>query len=186
MSPSGRWALTPPFHPYRAPRPLKICLRFCLRPITEAACAGGFFSVALSVARPSPAEPPGVTRRAALRSPDFPPGTCLAARPQRSPGPLANTDYTPNAAGQSHAGIRSIGRRGAWTRAHGELEPAGGRGSLAARLSGRRSTLSWLPTEPGGGVRQEFEPSSWLSIVLPFSWDSTPVRTSSSTSVLRT
>jgi hypothetical protein len=89
MSPSGRWALTPPFHPYRAPRPLKTCLRFCLRPITEAACAGGFFSVALSVAVPSPARPPGVTRRAARRSPDFPPGTCLAAIHQRSPGPLA-------------------------------------------------------------------------------------------------
>ena len=39
-------------------------------------CAGGIFSVALSVAEPSPARPPGVTRRAALRSPDFPPATC--------------------------------------------------------------------------------------------------------------
>ena len=77
MSPPGRWALTPPFHPYQAPRPLKICPRFFLWPITEAACAGGIFSVALSVAEPFLAQPPGVTRRAALRCPDFPPAVAL-------------------------------------------------------------------------------------------------------------
>jgi hypothetical protein len=56
---------------------LKTCQRFGLRPITDFACTGGLFSVALSVAEPSPAQPPGVTRRAALRSPDFPPGVHL-------------------------------------------------------------------------------------------------------------
>lgn len=52
--PSARWALTPPFHPCRAPsrgRP------------------GGLFSVALSSKSPSP----GVTRHPALWSSDFPP-----------------------------------------------------------------------------------------------------------------
>jgi hypothetical protein len=33
--------------------------------------------------------PPGVTRRAALRSPDFPPGSSLSGFAQRSPSPLA-------------------------------------------------------------------------------------------------
>jgi hypothetical protein len=85
----ARWALTPPFHPCQAPRLWKTCRRFGLRTITDAAFAGGLFSVALSVAGPTyrmPAQPPGVTRRAALRSPDFPPGEKNA---QRSPGPLA-------------------------------------------------------------------------------------------------
>ena len=56
----------------------------------RARLTGGIFSVALSVAGPSPALPPGVTRRAALRSPDFPPGyfpfrICPAiAQPARS------------------------------------------------------------------------------------------------------
>src|SRR5580693_1727441 len=51
--PRARWALTPPFHPYRR--------------IVEAS-GGGFFSVALSSALPLP----GVTRHRALRSSDFP------------------------------------------------------------------------------------------------------------------
>ena len=48
MLPPSRWALTPPFHPYRG--------------------CGGIFSVALSVALPLP----DVIRRHVLRSPDFP------------------------------------------------------------------------------------------------------------------
>jgi len=51
--PRARWALTPPFHPYRR--------------VVEAS-GGGFFSVALSSALPLP----GVTRHRALRSSDFP------------------------------------------------------------------------------------------------------------------
>ena len=58
MLPSGRWALTPPFHPCQALSPSAIRLRGLLsgRPkvflpmATEAHCTGGLFSVALSVA----------------------------------------------------------------------------------------------------------------------------------------
>ncbi len=52
--PHTRWALTPPFHPYR-----------CLR-------TGGLFSVALSVTPRSRPSCPGVTWQPALWSPDFP------------------------------------------------------------------------------------------------------------------
>src|SRR5580693_7377225 len=52
--PRARWALTPPFHPYRQ---------------VAVASGGGLFSVALSSALPLP----GVTRHRALRSSDFPP-----------------------------------------------------------------------------------------------------------------
>ena len=58
MLPPGRWALTPPFHPYRALSPSAIrlrgllsgCLKVFLQMATEAHCTGGLFSVALSVA----------------------------------------------------------------------------------------------------------------------------------------
>jgi hypothetical protein len=63
-SPSGRWALTPPFHPY---------------PVRQAR-RGGLFSVALSV----PSRGLRVTERPALRSSDFP----LRPKPERSSSPL--------------------------------------------------------------------------------------------------
>jgi hypothetical protein len=44
----------------------KMSQRFCLRAITGLRFAGGIFSVALAVALPFPAAPPGVTRRVAL------------------------------------------------------------------------------------------------------------------------
>ena len=58
MLPPERWALTPPFHPYRAASPSAIRLRgllsgrleVFLQMATEAHCTGGLFSVALSVA----------------------------------------------------------------------------------------------------------------------------------------
>jgi len=53
MSPCCRWALTPPFHPYR-----KI--------------SGGIFSVALALGQAFTLIPLGVTHHPALRSPDFP------------------------------------------------------------------------------------------------------------------
>ncbi len=59
-SPGRRWALTPPFHPYRRR-------------------AGGVISVALSFGSPRL----GVTQRPALRSPDFPPR--LLAKAERPP-----------------------------------------------------------------------------------------------------
>ena len=59
--PEARWALTPPFHPY----------------LTEQARSGGLFSVALSLKLPSP----GVTRRLALWSPDFPPNLSISRSP---------------------------------------------------------------------------------------------------------
>src|SRR5271167_3936925 len=56
--PSGRWALTPPFHPYRA----------ALRP------RGGMFSVTLSIDRDFRPGPPRLfPRHAALWCSDFPP-----------------------------------------------------------------------------------------------------------------
>jgi hypothetical protein len=59
---SGRWALTPPFHPCQALSPsatrlrglLSGCLKVFLQMATEARCTGGLFSVALSVAETSP------------------------------------------------------------------------------------------------------------------------------------
>ena len=91
MSPPGRWALTPPFHPCRMNLterggPL-VLPQACRR---GASVTGGIFSVALSVAglartafAKRTARPPGVTRRVALSSlalarrrrwsPDFPP-----------------------------------------------------------------------------------------------------------------
>jgi hypothetical protein len=55
---------------------------------SQVGSAGGLFSVALSVAAPLKARPPGVTRRAVLWSPDFPPvplsGT--SGRPAHPPG----------------------------------------------------------------------------------------------------
>ena len=91
--PPERWALTPPFHPYRSMSPSAARLRepragrlkVFLQMVTEANCTGGLFSVALSVAetfaslaRSAPGagstcsppkqkfRPPGVTRRVAL------------------------------------------------------------------------------------------------------------------------
>ncbi len=58
--PSGRWALTPPFHPW-----------------PSVYRQAGLFSVALSCASPRP----GVTRHPALRCPDFPPRKRDAGRP---------------------------------------------------------------------------------------------------------
>jgi hypothetical protein len=62
MLPSGRWALTPPFHPYQARslsaarlrEPLSGRPKVFLRMATEKQCAGGLFSVALSVADSPP------------------------------------------------------------------------------------------------------------------------------------
>src|SRR5919202_3389805 len=73
-SPGRRWALTPPFHPYRLASRL----------------AGGVISVALSFGSPRL----GVTQRPALRSPDFPPRLPLG---RRSGHPSASTrsDLTP-------------------------------------------------------------------------------------------
>ena len=56
--PGARWALTPPFHPYR---------------VVHRRRRGGLFSVALSSRSPSP----GVTRHPALWSSDFPSVTRL-------------------------------------------------------------------------------------------------------------
>src|SRR5579884_15189 len=52
--------------------------------------AGGLFSVALSVAGSSRTRPPGVTRRVALRSPDFPRVRLLEEPGARSPDLPAN------------------------------------------------------------------------------------------------
>ena len=87
-----RWALTPPFHPYQTLRALRDVPQVSLRDATVLRAAGGLFSVALSVASPLQAKPPGVTRRVALsrvladknishasgRCPDFPPAADLA------------------------------------------------------------------------------------------------------------
>ena len=77
MSPPGRWALTPPFHPCQmrsTGRGQPVVLpRACRR---GASITGGLFSVALSVAAfrrcafaRRKTQPPGVTRRVALPSP---------------------------------------------------------------------------------------------------------------------
>jgi hypothetical protein len=59
-----RWALTPPFHPYRAHSPATThsresrsdLLKVFLQPVTEAICTGGLFSVALSVTESTPCQ----------------------------------------------------------------------------------------------------------------------------------
>src|SRR5688572_10266126 len=63
--PRARCALTAPFHPYPYGGRVSVLVR---RPVP---LLGGIFSVPLSFRSPRP----GVTRRTALRSPDFPP-TC--------------------------------------------------------------------------------------------------------------
>jgi len=90
-SPPERWALTPPFHPCPAQ---PTCGRrpegFASGLSPRSHCTGGLFSVALSVAEPSRTRPPGVTRRVALRSPDFPPSRQNrdSDRPTYPPTPL--------------------------------------------------------------------------------------------------
>ena len=90
----GRWALTPPFHPYlcvaqTGPREV-----LPLAGRRGAFLTGGLFSVALSVAEAFLLQPPDVIRRVALtvpkrRSPDFPPTRSvrdgLRRTDQRSP-----------------------------------------------------------------------------------------------------
>ena len=61
-SPGRRWALTPPFHPYRRAE----------------ARLGGLFSVALSVG----SLPLGITQRPALRCPDFPRNPSMRRAPR--------------------------------------------------------------------------------------------------------
>jgi hypothetical protein len=60
-----RWALTPPFHPYRRREPFEDVPKVFPRAIAGLRGAGGIVSVALSVTRSFPAAPPGVTRRTA-------------------------------------------------------------------------------------------------------------------------
>jgi hypothetical protein len=62
--PKVRWALTPPFHPYRT---AGVTRKY-----------GGLLSVALSVTRSSRRMRPGVTWQSTLWSPDFP--RCLSLR----------------------------------------------------------------------------------------------------------
>ena len=77
VSPPGRWALTPPFHPCQMRSTERgepaVLPRACRRGTQH---TGGIFSVALSVAAPSrlafakrATQPPGVTRRVALTPP---------------------------------------------------------------------------------------------------------------------
>ncbi len=53
----GRWALTPPFHPYPHREPFADIPKVFLRSITGLRAAGGIVSVALSVTQPFPAAP---------------------------------------------------------------------------------------------------------------------------------
>lgn len=66
--PSARWALTPPFHPYRRPEG-----------------AGGLFSVALSLGLP----PPGVTRRRVSVEPGLSSPAAFRLMLERPPDRLA-------------------------------------------------------------------------------------------------
>ena len=98
----GRWALTPPFHPYlcgaqTGPREV-----LPLAGRRGAFLTGGLFSVALSVAEAFLLPPPDVIRRVALtvpkrRSPDFPPARslrdALRRTDQRSPDSPAGNYY---------------------------------------------------------------------------------------------
>ena len=88
MSPPGRWALTPPFHPCQMRSTetggLPVFPKACRR---GASITGGLFSVALSVAASlecafahSRTQPPGVTRRVAL------PWPALASSPRLESG----------------------------------------------------------------------------------------------------
>jgi hypothetical protein len=106
MSPPGRWALTPPFHPCQMRltergRPL-VLPQACRR---GASITGGLFSVALSVAATSRSafakrvvEPPGVTRRVALLWPT------LASSPQLESGLSSRLPFIRLAAGSGQAG----------------------------------------------------------------------------------
>src|SRR5688572_28174335 len=61
LLPAARWALTPPFHPSPFDSPSAPCG-------VNGSLRGGLFSVPLSVGSPRP----GITRRTALWSSDFP------------------------------------------------------------------------------------------------------------------
>ena len=79
---AGRWALTPPFHPYRTPR--------------EAVTGGLIFCDTFRRPRLGPGAPACSTRHGALRCSDFPPGN-----PQGPPGdrlPSAAAIYRPSPA----------------------------------------------------------------------------------------
>jgi hypothetical protein len=86
MLPPERWALTPPFHPYRAASPSAIRLRgllsgrlkVFLQMATEARCTGGLFSVALSVAE-----------NLASLARSAPGAGCTCSPPRQSSDPLA-------------------------------------------------------------------------------------------------
>ena len=99
MSPPGRWALTPPFHPCQMRSTetggLPVFPKACRR---GASITGGLFSVALSVAAPlgcafahPRTQPPGVTRRVAL------PWPALSSSPQLESGLSSRPHFLRNA-----------------------------------------------------------------------------------------
>jgi hypothetical protein len=123
----------------------KTCQRFCLQPVTDAACAGGFVSVALSVAEPSPARPPDVIRRAALRSPDFPPG-------------LVSCDKNPAIARPGHQCHYSAARAAFLAAFFGFSAFGGAAGSLPSRAASNWSSLRIVT--PSSFALSALEPGS--------------------------
>jgi len=106
VSPLGRWALTPPFHPYQMRSTERgepqVLPRACRRGTSR---TGGIFSVALSVAAPSHSafaeratQPPGVTRRVALPPP------ALASSRRWESGLSSRWPFVRLAAGSGQAG----------------------------------------------------------------------------------
>ena len=127
MLPSGRWALTPPFHPYQALSPSAIrlrgllsgCLKVFLQMATEAHCTGGLFSVALSVAgnlaslartarRVSPLALPGALPFSLRR---LPPKTLVLALRAKTFVPAQNAKTTVSGLSSRPAFLRRLAQR---------------------------------------------------------------------------
>ena len=83
LSPSERWALTPPFHPYLRNQHFEGALQVSLRHATVLDFTGGIFSVALSVNRSSRRGSPDVIRRVAHRFPTLRPETSVSGLSSR-------------------------------------------------------------------------------------------------------
>jgi len=161
MLPSGRWALTPPFHPYQALSPSAARLRgplsgrpkVFLQMATEAHCTGGLFSVALSVAgnlaslariarRVSPLALPGALPDG-VRT--FLPACLLAKAAQRSPG-LPATVSIPSCSGRViSGGLGKIHRTAAWWR---RLQPVGVSWSTFVLAATKPHRLEPVPLAP--------------------------------------
>jgi hypothetical protein len=144
MLPFGRWALTPPFHPYQVRSTVTGGPSVSRRPAAEVRSSPAVcFSVALSVAAPSlrtfarlDAQPPGVTRRVALH--------CVVSRPR---------SFVPRSCEPERFGVRTFLPPLPFRKAAGD-HPAHPLRGLYAKSHAGLSTTPPLPCNSSSGVRR--------------------------------